>query len=122
MKKRLGRVQLRIMDVLWAMGRASARQITEALSEGDSIAHSTVQTLLRQLEAKGVVAHEMVDRTFVFHPLIERSEAARTATRELVDGVFAGSVGGLVAYLLRNERIAPEELNEIRRLIGKMKE
>ena len=122
MKKRLGRVQLRIMEVLWAKGRASAREITATLGRDDPIAHSTVQTLLRQLETKGVVGHEMVDRTFVFHPLIGRTEAARTATRELVDGVFAGSVGGLVAYLLKNERIPAEELNEIRRLIGKMKE
>ena len=122
MKKRLGRVQLRIMDALWSKGRASARRITDKLAEEEPIAHSTVQTLLRQLEAKGVVGHQIVDRTFVFHPLIERTEAARTATRELVDGVFAGSVGGLVAYLLKNERIPPEELHEIQRLIGKMKE
>ncbi len=110
------------MEVLWAKGRASAREITETLIEEEPAAHSTVQTLLRQLEAKGAVAHEVVDRTFVFVPLVERSDAAHSATRELVDGVFAGSVGGLVAYLLKNEPIPPAELHEIRRLIGKMKD
>jgi BlaI family transcriptional regulator, penicillinase repressor len=121
MKRRLGRVQLKIMDVLWARGRASARDITETLSKEEPTAHSTVQTLLRQLEAKGAVGHEVVDRTFLFRPLVERSDAARNAARELVDGVFAGSVGGLVAYLLKNEDIPPDELHEIRKLIGKMK-
>jgi BlaI family transcriptional regulator, penicillinase repressor len=122
MNKRLGRVQLKIMDVLWARGRASAREITESLSKEEPTAHSTVQTLLRQLEAKGAVAHEVVDRTFVFLPLVERSDAAWNATRELVDDVFAGSVGGLVAYLLKNEHIPLDELRELRKLIGKMKD
>jgi BlaI family transcriptional regulator, penicillinase repressor len=110
------------MDVLWAKGRASARDITETLSQEEPTAHSTVQTLLRQLEAKGAVTHELVDRTFLFRPLVNRSDAARSATRDLVDGVFAGSVGGLVAYLLKHEHIPPDELREIRKMIARMKE
>ena len=54
----LGRMQFRIMQVLWDQGRASARAITDALNGSETVAHSTVQTLLRQLEAKGAVGHE----------------------------------------------------------------
>ena len=64
----LGRLQFRIMQVLWDRGRTNAREITEVLNETEPVAHSTVQTLLRQLEAKGAVAHEAKDRTFVFFP------------------------------------------------------
>ena len=67
----LGRMQFRIMQVLWDRGRANAREITEALNATEPVAHSTVQTLLRQLEAKGAVSHEAEDRTFVFLPLLE---------------------------------------------------
>ena len=55
---RLGRVQLLIMQVLWDKGRATARQITDAINASEPIAHSTVQTLLRGLEEKGSIAHE----------------------------------------------------------------
>ena len=41
------------------------------------IAHSTVQTLLRKLEAKGAVRHEVHDRTFVFKPLIDSRSVTR---------------------------------------------
>ena len=51
----LGRVQLLIMQVLWEKRRATAREITQALSESEPVAHSTVQTLLRGLEDKGSV-------------------------------------------------------------------
>ena len=70
---RLGRVQLRIMQVLWERGEASAGGISlDALSPESGIAHSTVQTLLRKMEDKGVVGHEVNDRTFVFRPLVDR--------------------------------------------------
>ena len=113
----LGRVQLQIMQVLWNRGRANAREITDALNESGEIAHSTVQTLLRQLEAKNAVAHETVDRTFVFFPLIEENNVTRNATRELINDIFDGSVAGLVAYLLENERIPKSELKQLRKLI-----
>ena len=50
-----GRVQMRIMQVLWKKKRASAREITDALNEFEPIAHSTVQTLLRTLENKNAI-------------------------------------------------------------------
>ncbi len=114
---RLGRVQLAIMQVLWERKRATAREITEALTEQEPIAHSTVQTLLRKLEAKGAVTHDVEDRVFVFRPLYREAEVTESATRDLVSRVFHGSVYGLVAHLLRHERIAPEELRRLRELI-----
>jgi len=116
---RLGRMQLRIMRVLWELGPSNARRITEALSLAQPVAHSTVQTLLHKLEAKGVVRHEVADRTFIFHPTIDSRSATCSATRELIERVFGGSAAGLMAHLLKEERIAPNELSAIRELIDK---
>jgi BlaI family penicillinase repressor len=105
------------MQVLWERRRATAKEITEALNEEAPIAHSTVQTLLRGLEAKRAVGHEVDGRTFVFRPLVREQQIARSVTRELLDRVFGGSVSGLVCYLLKNEKVTAEELHEIGRLI-----
>ena len=113
----LGRMQFRIMQVLWDRGRASAREITDALNESEPVAHSTVQTLLRQLEAKGAVGHEAEDRTFVFFPLLKEDKVKRTAAREMLDRVFGGDVGSLVAHLLKGERLSRDELDELHKLI-----
>src|SRR5260370_11312917 len=96
---RLGRVQHEIMQVLWQRGRATAREITEELSRARPIAHSTVQTLLRKLEAKGAVTHDLEDRTFVFRPLFQQAEVRETATRDLLTRVFHGSVYGVGAHV-----------------------
>src|ERR1041385_317144 len=114
---KLGRVQLRIMQILWNRGRATARDITDALNESEPIAHSTVQTLLRTLKDKGSIDHEVDGRTFVFFPLVKEDKYKRNAARDLLHRVFGGNVGSLVAHLLQNEKVSREELNEIRRMI-----
>ncbi len=118
---RMGQVQLRIMQLLWQMKRATARELTEELNKSDPIAHSTVQTLLRQLEAKGSVAHEKQQRTFYFYPLVKEEKVKKSAASELIHNVFGGNVGGLVSYLLENEKISSAELAEIRKLIDQKK-
>jgi BlaI family transcriptional regulator, penicillinase repressor len=115
----LGRMQFRIMQVLWERGRITAREITDALNESEpgSVAHSTVQTLLRQLEAKGAVGHSAEGRTFLFYAQLNEDRVKKTATRDLLERVFGGSVGSLVAHLLNNERLSKKELDELHRLI-----
>jgi BlaI family transcriptional regulator, penicillinase repressor len=116
---RLGRVQLRIMQVLWDKGRATAREITDALNASEPIAHSTVQTLLRGLEEKGSIAHKAQGRTFVFVPLVAEDKFKSSATRDLVERVFGGNAGALVAHLLKNEKVSRAEVDEIRKLIDR---
>ena len=117
MSMKLGKVQLEILQVLWRLGRATAREVTDEMSRERPISHSTVQTLLRQMEAKGAVRHEVGERAFVFVPVPEESEVASNATRDLLGRVFGGSVPGLVAHLLRHERIAPDEMRRIKAMI-----
>jgi len=113
----LGRMQFRIMQVLWDRGKASAREVTDALNESEPVAHSTVQTLLRQLEAKGAVGHEADGRTFVFSAKLKEDRVKRKATRDLLERVFGGDVGSLVAHLIRDEGLSRRELDALRKLI-----
>jgi len=105
------------MEVIWRHGQATARQITDELSRVKPTAHSTVQTLLRKLEAKGVITHDAHERTFVFRPLYQEADITASAARDLLTRVFHGSVYGLVAHLFQNETISPEERQRLRQLI-----
>ena len=116
-KQQFGVVQLKIMQVLWDKGQATAREITSLLNQEQEIAHSTVQTLLRQLELKGAISHQRENRTFVFRPLVEQDRVVESEIRQLKNRLFSGSAMGLMSYLLKQETIAPDEMNEIKRLI-----
>ena len=123
MSYKVGAVQHKIMRVLWGEGEATARHITDVLCEEKEIAHSTVQTLLRKLEVKGVVKHERRDRTFVFRATVPEQEVSRSAVEDLLGRVFQGSVAGLVAQLLETEDVPPEELRRLREMVDeKLKE
>lgn len=113
----LGKVQLQIMQILWERGEATAREITDALSLAEPIAHSTTQTLLRKLEAKGAAAHTVRDRVFVFRPLSQEADTRQSAARDLLTRVFGGSVYGLVSHLLKHEELSGDELKRLRQLI-----
>jgi BlaI family transcriptional regulator, penicillinase repressor len=119
---RLGKVQLEIMRILWRRGRATAREITEEMSRTQPVAHSTVQTLLRQLQAKGAVTYDVEDRTFVYRTLYQQSEVAESAARELLTRLFNGSVYSLMAHLLKHEEISDDDLARLRELIDRERE
>ncbi|MEQ8820465.1 MAG: BlaI/MecI/CopY family transcriptional regulator [Sumerlaeia bacterium] len=119
-----GRLQTRIMEVLWDRRRAVAREITDAVNEAlradgePEVSHSTVQTLLRKLESKGAVRHERDGRTFVFLPMARPEGVKRHAARDLIDRLFGGSAAGLVSWLLKNEEVPPEEIARLRALLA----
>lgn len=117
MKITVGRVQMLILEELWARHEATAREITEGVSRSAPTTHSTVQTLLRKLMVKGAVSHEKRGRTFWFRALVARKDVHRSAAQELLDRVFKGSVTGLVAHILAEEEVTLEELAEIRAMI-----
>jgi len=114
---KLGAVQLQIMQVLWQKGQATAREVTEELNQDKPTAHTTVQTLLRQLEAKGAITHDVQDRTFIYRPLSQENEVTTTAAHQLLVRFFNNSVSGFVAHLLKNEKIDDEEMKRLRQLI-----
>jgi BlaI family penicillinase repressor len=119
---RIGKVQYQIMQTLWQHGRATAREITDELAQSQAIAHSTVQTLLRQLEAKGFVGHEIEERTFVFRALCQQSQVTETPLHDILTRVYKGSVVNLMSHLLKHENISPEELARLRSMLDEDQE
>lgn len=117
MPKRLGARQTEILRVLWRKGEATAREITDTLNLSRPTAHSTVQTLLRELESKGVVAHRREERTFVFYPTVAEGDIAVTATRDLLKRLFEDSPLRLMTHVLTHENLSLEDIKRLRLLI-----
>jgi BlaI family penicillinase repressor len=116
---RFGHQQLKIMQLLWKQGQMSAREITGALNRDEAFAHSTVQTLLRQLETKKAVAHKTDGRTFKFFAAVDEQKATQGLIRDLLARLFRGSPVELAAHLVQNEKLSKEELRRLRALIAK---
>ncbi|HET9029315.1 MAG TPA: BlaI/MecI/CopY family transcriptional regulator [Candidatus Aquilonibacter sp.] len=113
--------ELRIMEVLWRLGRGTVAEVSEAMPP-PPVAYNTVLTTLRILEQKGHVAHEEAGRAYVYHPLIAREAAAQSAVKQVVSKFFGDNAGALALRLIENERPSDDELARLRSLIEKYDE
>lgn len=118
---RLGRLELQIMGVVWGKGTATVHDVKEALSHGRKPAYSTILTMMRKLEAKGYLEHDVAERTYVYRATISRQRARHSLLGDLLDRVFEGSPALLVSHLVEQNHVSEDELREIRKLIAERK-
>ena len=113
---RLGRLELQIMNVVWDRGKATVHDVKNTLSRRKP-AYSTILTMMRKLEVKGYLEHEVDGRTYVYRPLISQQAVRHGVLGDLVERLFEGSTSLLLTSLVEQNRISENELCEIRKLI-----
>jgi predicted transcriptional regulator len=117
----LGELQYAIMRVLWDEREASAARVLEALPAKHQRAPTTIATMLTKMERKGVVAHRVEGRVFVYRPTVSREDVHRTMVGDLMDRLFEGDVTALVSHLLTEQEVDRGELSRLSRLIAEHK-
>jgi BlaI family transcriptional regulator, penicillinase repressor len=116
--EQLSDVQLAFMRALWSQPGSSVAQVKEFLSaEGRELAQTTVATQLGRLEKKGLIAHEVEGRQFLYRALVSEAEVQRTVLARVTEGLFGGDVTALVHQLLDHGQVSAADLAEIERLI-----
>jgi predicted transcriptional regulator len=105
------------MEILWDRGTATVSDVVDALANEQVLAYSTVLTTLRILEQKGYIEHEKQGRAFVYHPIVDRDQASRSAVRYVLSRFFDNSPEQLLLNVLENEEIDPAELERLKKLV-----
>lgn len=114
----LSELQLELMRVLWVRGEASTADVAEVLANSRGLAHTTIATLLSRLEKRGVVASRRDGRQLVYRALVAQGEVQRSMVSGLLDNLFGGDARALLAHLVREEEIAPGDLDRMRELLA----
>jgi predicted transcriptional regulator len=113
----LTEAEVRLMDILWEKGEATVGDVVDALPVRQTLAYNTVLTTMRILEQKGYVKHHESGRAFVYSPIVNRSEAQRSAVKQIVSRFFQNSPGLLALNVLENEKLDAAEVDRLKRLI-----
>lgn len=119
-KYRLGDLQLRIMKVLWELAPASVARVQEELG-GPQLAYTTVATMLRKMEARGLVRHQEQGRKFHYEPMVSAEEVTRSMADDLVERLFEGSLAATVSHLLETRDVSSKELSRLEHMIRQRK-
>lgn len=113
----LSRRHRQIMDVVWAEGEATVRDVSEQVPDPPTT--NAIRTMLGQLEAGGHVKKKMRGRAAVYSPRKRRDRAARAALRRVLDVFFGGSLGAAVSSHLADPSttLSDEEIAKLEELI-----
>lgn len=118
----LSRRERQIMDLVYARGKATAREIWENLAEAPT--YATVRTILRVLLDKRHLTYDKEGRTYIYRPVKQRGEVARSAMHRLLKTFYDGSVEQAVSSMLgmQDKYLDLDELERIEEMIKKAKE
>lgn len=113
---RLGKRELEIMNVVWDLGEATVQDVCDRLER--PAAYSTVLTMMRTLEAKGMLSHRVFGRTFIYRPEVPRDRVRSSLIDEMRHLLFGGSAALLLNSMLSHGQLSAEELAELNRVLS----
>ena len=117
-RPKLTRLELQILEILWARGNASIREVQESFPEPRP-AYTTIQTTVYRMEGKGAVKRiRKIGNAHLFEPLVSRD----TARRRLLDDIlslFGGRAQPMMAQLAEAGKLTREDIHELEQAIDR---
>lgn len=109
--------EMKVMELIWAKGSVSAKELSLLAASELEWNKNTTYTVIKKLVAKGYIRRD--EPGFICTPLITKEEVCRAETQGLIDRLFGGSKKALFSALLEDEKLSEKELGELRKLIDK---
>jgi len=121
MSNHLSRRERQIMDILFQLSEASAKQVQEHLPEAPS--YSAIRAMLAKLETKGFIAHRESNLKYIYFPTVDHKQASESAIQRLLKTFFDGSASQAMSALLdiSKDNVSAQELDQLNALIEKAK-
>ncbi|GEM65741.1 transcriptional regulator [Sphingobacterium faecium NBRC 15299] len=115
------KVERQLMQVLWKLKKAFVKEIIQELPEPKP-AYSTVSTVVRILETKGVVAYEAFGKTHRYYPLISKEEYMRFEADKFLDNYFSNSIQDMFSFFVNEKKIDLKDAQQLLKMIDKIKD
>lgn len=110
-----------VMEYLWQKPH-TLMELVAALGESAGWSKSTVATVVRRMEEKGIVSHTEQGRTKLFAPALNRADVTARETKSLLQRAYNGSVGLLVSTMAESKRLTKADIDELYAILKKAEE
>lgn len=120
-QEKISEAEHAVMEALWEQAPLTATDVADRVADARGWSVQTVKTLLSRLLAKDIIAADQDGRRFLYRPLVAREAYVAGESRRLVDRLFGGRITPLVAHLAEQDRLTPQDIEEIEALLKALK-
>ncbi len=114
-----------VMKVIWSQTSCTANQVVQALAERTDWQPKTVKTLINRLVNKAAIGFE-IDRedkkTYHYFALVSETDCVRAESQSFLKRVFNGSPNIMLANFIKEYKLTPEDIDELKRILDEKKD
>ncbi|MCA9091894.1 MAG: BlaI/MecI/CopY family transcriptional regulator [Planctomycetaceae bacterium] len=113
-------VEMAILRVVWNRKSCSVREVHEELQAERQTGYTSTLKMMQVMVEKGLLVRDDTQRPQQFRAAVPETQTQRKIVKEIVQKVFGGSARKLVMQAVQSQKISPEELAEIRKLLDQL--
>lgn len=106
-----------VMNVVWEQHPITAQDVHTLLEPRTGWTQRTVKTLLSRLVKKRALGYEVDGKRYRYYARVSRDECVQAESKTFLERVLGGSASPALAFFVREGRLSPKEVEEIRRLL-----
>ena len=110
-----------VMRAIWQRGPLTTNQVVDALQHRTHWKPKTIQTLLTRLARKRALAFEKKGREYLFRPLVSAEECEHAISQSFLGRFFGGELAPFLSRFVEREKLAPNEIRELKRILDRNK-
>ena len=110
-----------ILELLW-QSPLTLMELVRQLGQTEGWAKSTVATMVRRMESKGLIRYKENGRTKTFCAAVEKEEVIATETSSLLHRAYDGSIGLLVSTMAKRNDLTRADIDELYAILQKAEE
>lgn len=108
-----------ILRLVWQLDKATVQEVCDKLPAKRKIAYATVQTLLRRLEHKGYLKHDIRGKAHVFFAAVRKEHVVKKSVGDFLDRLFGGDPIPLMQHLAEHGKLDADDIEKLKQLVDK---
>ncbi len=112
--------ELEILNILWAKGPSTVREVHEVLEQSKDAGYTTTLKLMQIMHEKKLLDRDTANKTHIYKAAVSQKQTQGQIIQRMIDAAFNGSTTQLVMQALGNHNASKEELEQIRQYLEKM--
>jgi len=108
-----------VMSVVWSKFPITANEVVERLAPQKNWHPQTIRTMLSRLVKKKALVHEPQGKRYLYEPQVTKEECVRMESQSFLSRVFEGAAAPMLLHFVKNTRLTPRDIKELKATLAK---